>query len=161
MIELPAALSVAASPGHESWWPPTMTKSSGSGAFGAFISATVICTGCQPFFTWVRNQTFTGPASHIAFSFRPAVRAMPMQGITAISVFTLSGVGLPQTGFTEPKGTAVFSGPPQFIITAPIAPRRPAMRCFSCRAGEYESSVRMILPRTSLPSKSFSAPAPT
>ena len=79
---------------------------------------------------------------------------MPMHGMVGISSLKLLGVGLPQTGLTEPNGTASFSGPPQFIITAPMAPLMPAMRCFSCRAGEYDNSVRTILPRTSTPSKS-------
>jgi hypothetical protein len=82
------------------------------------------------------NQTPTGPFFAISRSFKPAVRAMPMQGMVGISVLALSGVGLPHTGFTEPNGTASLSGPPQFIMTAPIAPLMPAMRCFSCRAGE-------------------------
>ena len=137
MMELPAALSVAASPGHESWWPPTMMKSPGSAVFFAGSSATVICTGRQPLATCVRNQTRTGPLAHMSFSFRPATRAMPMQGIVAISVLTFSGVGLPQTGFTEPNGTAVFSGrAPVHHDRADRALEGPAMRCFSCRAGE-------------------------
>ena len=60
---------------------------------------------------------------------------MPMHGKVAISVFSVSGVGLPQTGLTEPNGTAVFSGCPQFIMTQPVAPIRAEMRCFSWRAG--------------------------
>jgi hypothetical protein len=89
LIALPAALSVAASPGHESWWPPTMMKSFDSGPFCAASSAMVICTGRQPFVTCVRNQTRTGavapPCSHISFRRRPATRATPMHGIAAIS----------------------------------------------------------------------------
>ena len=103
---------------------------------GAGSLAMVICTGRQPFSTWVRNHTRTGPFVDMSRSLRPAVRAMPMHGMVGISVLTFSGVGLPHTGFTEPNGTASFSGCPQFIMTAPMAPFMPAMRCFSCRAGE-------------------------
>ena len=49
-------------------------------------SPIVICTGRQPFSTLARNHTRTGPAFSISRSFRPAVRAMPMQGSVAISV---------------------------------------------------------------------------
>ena len=58
-----------------------------------------------------------------------------MQGRVGISVLSVSGVGLPQAGFTEPNGTAVFSGWPQFIMMQPVEPMSPAMRCFSWRAG--------------------------
>ena len=33
-------------------------------------------------------------------------REMPMQGIVGISVLIVSGVGLPQAGFTDPSGSA-------------------------------------------------------
>ena len=62
-----------------------MTKSPGSGLSSAGSSAIVICTGRQPFVTWVRNQTRTGPAAHMSLSLRPATRAMPMQGMVGIS----------------------------------------------------------------------------
>ena len=71
MQALPAALSVAASPGQESWWPPTRTKSSGSGVCFAGNSAIVICTGRQPFVTCVRNHTRTGPLAHISLELQP------------------------------------------------------------------------------------------
>ncbi len=82
MQALPAALSVAWGPGQESWCPPTTTKSS----VRPLTSPTVICTGRQPFSTLARNHTRTGPAFSISRSFRPAVRAMPMQGSVAISL---------------------------------------------------------------------------
>jgi hypothetical protein len=132
MIAEPAALSVACGPGQESWWPPTTTKSSPE---GAFTSPTVICTGRQPFSTLARMRTRTGPSRSISRNASPAVRAMPMQGRVGISLRSVSGVGLPQAGFTEPKGRAALSGGPQFIMTQPAAPSAAAMRCFSCRAG--------------------------
>jgi hypothetical protein len=38
------------------------------------------------------------------------MREIPMQGIVGISVLIVSGVGLPQAGFTDPSGSAEFSG---------------------------------------------------
>ncbi len=108
-----------------------MTKSS----VRPLISPTVIWTGRQTFSTLARNHTRTGPAPSISRSFRPAVRATPTHGRVAISLLKVSGVGLPHAGLTEPNGTAVFPGWPQFIITQPLAPIRAEMRCFSWRAG--------------------------
>ena len=79
--ELPAALSVAAGPNQESWWPPRTTKSSCC----AGISPTVIWIGRQPVSTWVRNQTRTGPCLAISRRRSPSVRAMPMHGSVGIS----------------------------------------------------------------------------
>ena len=132
MHAFPAALSVAASPNHESWWPPTMTKSS---LAATEIRAVVIWMGRQPFSTCVRSHTRTGPWRQSARRRSPSVRAIPMQGSVGISVATLSDVGLPHAGLTDPNGTARLSGAPQFIITQPAAPKRPAIRCFSWRAG--------------------------
>ena len=61
----------------------------------------------------------------------PAVREMPMQGMVGISVLMVSGVGLPQAGFTEPKGKASFSGCPQLRMIWAVEPISAAMRCFS------------------------------
>ena len=52
----------------------------------------------------------------------PAVREMPMQGIAGISVLIVSGVGLPQAGFTEPSGKASFSGCPQLRMICASSP---------------------------------------
>ena len=59
------------------------------------------------------------------------MREIPMQGNSAISSRNICGVGLPHAGLTEPNGSSVLSGCPQFIMTQPTAPFSAAMRCFS------------------------------
>jgi len=45
-----------------------------------------------------------------------------MHGRVGISVRSISSVGVPHADLTDPKGIAVLSGVPQFIITAPTHP---------------------------------------
>ncbi|MEZ4572350.1 MAG: hypothetical protein R2849_18945 [Thermomicrobiales bacterium] len=61
---------------------------------------------------------------------------MPTQGMSGISVWSVSGVGFPQADFIEPKGTASFVSSPQFIMIWAVEPFFQAIRAFSCRAGE-------------------------
>ena len=124
-------------------------------------SALVIVSGRQPFSAAARSQTRTGPCRQRCLRGSPSVRAIPTQGMSGISVASASGVGFPQADLIEPNGTAGLVSSPQFIMTWPIEPRRQATSAFSWRAGAYESSESVILPRTSLPAYSDSAPEPT
>src|SRR5439155_24002685 len=157
MQALPAALSLACGPSQESMCPPSSMNCSPALA----SSAEVIVSACQPLLAFARSQTRTGPSRQRCFSRSPSVRAIPTQGRSGISLASDSGEGLPQADLIEPNGTAWFDWSPQFIITWAIEPCRQAISAFSWRAGEYDSSDSVILPRTSLPAYSDSAPEPT
>ena len=118
MQALPAALSVAASPGQESWCPPTRMKSS-LGSSGAGMLAdrdlhrppAVLDVRAEP-------DPRPGPSSHSSRSFRPAVRAMPMHGMRR----HLGRCSSPASDCPTPASPSRTAPPrspawPQFIMT--------------------------------------------